>query len=1050
MTPRRRLITVLGLTAVAALPAGGIAVAYYESTDSSDAHPAEARSDSLPQGAAPQAPTTTPDANSNTVTITFAPVTTMGGVSIPASNYKLTRYPAGGGSGAAVSASCSGTTTITCNEAGVPDGSWRYTDTPAYGQNWLGTESAKSAPVTVDTTGPSDALSLASGASGAFMSSAGTVLYYKSDAAGSFRLIDAVTDSGAGPASASFPAIATTGWTHGAETVSAGSGSAPTISYTSSAFSWSASPDVPSGYEVTSEDLAGNTSGGATPIFVADTTAPGGGSLTVNGTAASGSDPVSYSGSTSFAINSRVDYSEAQSAAQSGLASSALTVQSETLANGSCGAPGSGGPFTSPTTILGTTPPSGVAAGYCYLYTLRGTDNVGNTAAISTTVVVDDATPSTPTLAFSGLSSNAFYSPSLNTLYFRPAAGGAYTVTASASAPSGIASYGFSSLSANNFSGTQSGAQESYTFGTSATSPASAPTVWATSNSGRTSANATYNLVSDTTAPVGGALSVDGTAATAGGSSSTTTSTSYPINSRTDYSEAASASASGLASSILTVQSETLSGTTCGAPGSGGPFAAPAIITGTSQPSGITAGFCYLYTLTGTDNVGNAASVSTTVEVTSATPTTTTRSAAGTYTLTVPAGVASFDFTFKGAGGGGGGNSGAAGGAGGMVSGTVRIPGSVTATQLTVVVGGGGGGGANNNAGAAGTGGVGCATGGAGGASPANGGSQGGGGGGGATCLYLQGAPANTIVTVGGGGGGGGGTGSGAGGIGGGGPAANPGTDGGSALNGAGSSLGVTGGGGGGAATTDGAFPYTLSLTGGAGGGGQGTGNNGTAGGTCATGACGSGGLGGDGGKGDAGGGGGGGGIASGGGGGGSTTGTAQGSGGGGGAAYTGGTQRGASSYIVSVSSASDGGGSAGGAAGGSKGADASVSFTGVGITLGPALTAAGPATATHGTAIPAASISSVLTGGTISPTVGGTIAFKVFGPQATAPTDCSGGTTIGSPVTVSGNGTYSASTSFTPSAPGTYWWYAVYSGDANNAGSSSGCDGAMRSTAVS
>jgi hypothetical protein len=36
-------------------------------------------------------------------------------------------------------------------------------------------------------------------------------------------------------------------------------------------------------------------------------------------------------------------------------------------------------------------------------------------------------------------------------------------------------------------------------------------------------------------------------------------------------------------------------------------------VTGTAQPSGIQAGYCYVYTLTGTDNVGNVASISTTV-----------------------------------------------------------------------------------------------------------------------------------------------------------------------------------------------------------------------------------------------------------------------------------------------------------------------------------------------------------------------------------------------------------------------------------------------------
>ncbi len=121
---------------------------------------------------------------------------------------------------------------------------------------------------------------------------------------------------------------------------------------------------------------------------------------------------------------------------------------------------------------------------------------------------------------------------------------------------------------------------------------------WSVDNAGNTETTHTTSTIKvDTTAPSGGAVMVNSAAATSGGSTSTTTSTSFAINSRTDYTD----SGSGLASSILTVQSETLTGTTCGAPGSGGPFTSPTTVTGTTQPSGITMGYCYLYTLTATD-----------------------------------------------------------------------------------------------------------------------------------------------------------------------------------------------------------------------------------------------------------------------------------------------------------------------------------------------------------------------------------------------------------------------------------------------------------------
>jgi trimeric autotransporter adhesin len=104
------------------------------------------------------------------------------------------------------------------------------------------------------------------------------------------------------------------------------------------------------------------------------------------------------------------------------------------------------------------------------------------------------------------------------------------------------------------------------------------------------------------------------------------------------------------------------------------------------------------------------------------------------------------------------------------------------------------------------------------------------------------------------------------------------------------------------------------------------------------------------------------------------------------------------------------------------------------------------PGSSTAGVAIASGSISATLAGAGAG--AGGTVTFTVFGPQASAPTSCgSGGTQVGSAVSVSGSGTYHPSAGFTPSAAGTYWWYASYGGDANNAASSSTCGSGMTST---
>jgi hypothetical protein len=291
--------------------------------------------------------------------------------------------------------------------------------------------------------------------------------------------------------------------------------------------------------------------------------------------------------------------------------------------------------------------------------------------------------------------------------------------------------------------------------------------------------------------------------------------------------------------------------------------------------------------------------------------------AAGVYTLTVPAHVTSFTFDMKGAGGGGG-SSGASGGAGGRVTGTITIPDSATPTTFAVVVGGAGGGGSTSATGAAGSGGPGCSAGGLGGNAGSGSSAHRGGGGGGATCIYLQGAPAGTIVMVGGGGGGGGKAAAGLGGAG-----AGPGNGG----NGTASSGGF---GQGGQAATGG--------TGGAGGTGSPANGNGVAGatgGACATGVCGAGGGGGAGGSQGSsqrggGGGGGGGGWRSGGGGGGGHSNTSNGGGGGGGgSAYFGGS----GSYAVS--GVAHGTGSTGGTAG-TAGGSGSATFSGVGLTISP------------------------------------------------------------------------------------------------------------------
>jgi hypothetical protein len=84
------------------------------------------------------------------------------------------------------------------------------------------------------------------------------------------------------------------------------------------------------------------------------------------------------------------------------------------------------------------------------------------------------------------------------------------------------------------------------------------------------------------------------------------------------------------------------------------------------------------------------------------------------------------------------------------------------------------------------------------------------------------------------------------------------------------------------------------------------------------------------------------------------------------------------------------------------------------------------------------------LAGATASAT--GTITFKVYGSLS----DCNSNTNVldTTTATVNGNGNYNSG-NFTPTATGTYFWTASYSGDLNNAASSSACGASGESSVV-
>ena len=132
---------------------GAVPAAGYWSAGGTGA--ASASVDTLAAGNTPTA-----SATGHTVTVTWAQTTigsyALGGFAL--GGYAVLRYPAGGGSAVTPGPGCAAAVSgigpsLTCAEANVPPGAWRYTVTPLLG-TWTGAESAESAAVSVAPDAP--------------------------------------------------------------------------------------------------------------------------------------------------------------------------------------------------------------------------------------------------------------------------------------------------------------------------------------------------------------------------------------------------------------------------------------------------------------------------------------------------------------------------------------------------------------------------------------------------------------------------------------------------------------------------------------------------------------------------------------------------------------------------------------------------------------------------------------------------------------------------------------------------------------------------------
>jgi len=237
----------------------------------------------------------------------------------------------------------------------------------------------------VDTVAPTNTLSLPSAVNAALT---GTVIYYRGNVAGSFNIVNLVADASSGPASATFPAIATTGWTHNLETISTPVGGP----FASTAFSWTALPTAPTAKTLSGKDAAGKSTN-TSVSFVNDILAPTGGSITyLNGTVKTLSVPLTTSDGT--------DTGSGVNAAAGIVRRDEATLNTAT---GICGSfPGT---FATAVARVGGADTS-VTSGRCYQYRYLAFDRVGNQATYTSANVVKVDTAGPQVTAISSRQSN--------------------------------------------------------------------------------------------------------------------------------------------------------------------------------------------------------------------------------------------------------------------------------------------------------------------------------------------------------------------------------------------------------------------------------------------------------------------------------------------------------------------------------------------------------------------------------------------------------------------------------------------------------------------
>ncbi|MBV8080793.1 MAG: PASTA domain-containing protein, partial [Actinobacteria bacterium] len=229
-------------------------------------------------------------------------------------------------------------------------------------------------------------------------------------------------------------------------------------------------------------------------------------------------------------------------------------------------------------------------------YTLDAVDN--GSAGLATVTSSSFNVVVAPGLTYTSLTGDTYHPSGTNTVYFRSGGSGSFVLTAT---PSGQQTYNFpasgSLPSGWTRTPTTDSSQDHITL--SFTSGASGGTGNPVSytNGATTSGTTNFDLVDDSTAPTGGSISIP----------SATNSTSVTVTA-TNYTDGQS----GIASNVIKRYKLVPSGSTCPTTLSSYTLDSSSVtLNGSNQDTGLTVGDCYMYTLTGTDNVNNTATTQT-------------------------------------------------------------------------------------------------------------------------------------------------------------------------------------------------------------------------------------------------------------------------------------------------------------------------------------------------------------------------------------------------------------------------------------------------------